>query len=517
MSTTQLPKLISDWSEGLLATVRQPLRFLGLTVLMLITLNGLPVYSAPYAETGDIELRHDLEYLADRGLISIPITTWPMSWADIAAAVDSVNKSSIKRSNARAVYDRLVGRVARNTRWGELELSYTLGASENRTALRTFADRPRGSVDIAGKVEYTGEKFAVNLKMSLVNSSDDSQDLRLDGSYVGRIFGNYSVTFGSQDAWWGPGHAGSLILSSNARPVPRVSVRRHEAIPFRSPILRWIGPWSFHGFVGRLESNRPVSQPYLLGLRVTAKPFRSLELGVSRTAQWGGAGRTESLDSLVNLILGRDNVGDGIDASEEPGNQLAGFDARWSINRWSLPLTLYGQLIGEDEAGGFPSRYLGQGGASVSFPGLWAESTVRMNLEYSDTTCQFHENSKLFNCAYNTASYPAGYRYRGRALGHSTDNDSSQIALLTTLNTGKRHSWLLTLRSGRLNRGGPPDPNNSLTEGQVDYVDFDLQHNRPLFNGMAEFGIGLSNSDVVATNSSTTDARAFVRWHSVVR
>ena len=56
----------------------------------------------------------------------------------------------------------------------------------------------------------------------------------------------------------------------------------------------------------------------------------------------------------------------GTTPENEPGNQLAGLDARWTSLWFGTPVSLYGQMIGEDEAGGFPSRYLGQFGIEGS-------------------------------------------------------------------------------------------------------------------------------------------------------
>ncbi len=42
---------------------------------------GLPASADPWIEPGDVRLRHDIELLADAGIIRAPVTTWPVSWA----------------------------------------------------------------------------------------------------------------------------------------------------------------------------------------------------------------------------------------------------------------------------------------------------------------------------------------------------------------------------------------------------------------------------------------------------
>src|SRR5690606_10852460 len=82
------------------------------------------------------------------------------------------------------------------------------------------------------------------------------------------------------------------------------------------------------------------------------KPRPWLELGLSRTAQWCGEGRPCDLETFGRLLVGRDNRSDTLRESEEPGNQMAGYDVRVRSPWRTVPAAFYGQLIGEDEAGG---------------------------------------------------------------------------------------------------------------------------------------------------------------------
>jgi len=482
-----------------------------------LLLSSLVVQADTHVSVGDVELRHDLEYLADRGLISIPITTWPMSWAEISQAVESIDEQRDRSVHTRAIVTRLINRLQRATHTSNPTFNSRYSLSSGAQKLRGFRDIPRGDAEISGSVGFIGQSFASKLQITLAGSPQDSQNLRFDGSYIGYLWKNVAINAGYQERWWGPGQLGSLILSSNARPVPGVSIKRHVALRSNYRALSWMGPWTAHAFAGKMENDRFVNRPYLLGARVAIKPFPSLELGASRTAQWGGDGRPTSFDSLVNLLIGRDNQGEGVSREEEPGNQLAGFDGRFSFNRLGLPVTLYGQLIGEDEAGGFPSRYMGQFGLSTSMPVNWQDSTLRLNAEYSDTTCQFYESSRIFNCAYGSSIYRTGYRYRNRAIGYSTDNDARQIALLATLNTASNHNWSAALRVGELNRGGAiPETVNTVSEIPRDFVEIEVNHSR-LFNlGKLEMGIGYSQREDNASAQQDGEFNAFVSWTSFV-
>ncbi|HSL72745.1 MAG TPA: hypothetical protein VK864_21010, partial [Longimicrobiales bacterium] len=56
---------------------------------LLIALMLMPVLSSadPWLAPGDVGLRHDLEMLADAGVVKGPVTQWPVPWPDVARDV----------------------------------------------------------------------------------------------------------------------------------------------------------------------------------------------------------------------------------------------------------------------------------------------------------------------------------------------------------------------------------------------------------------------------------------------
>jgi len=283
---------------------------------------------------------------------------------------------------------------------------------------------------------------------------------------------------------------------------------------FESRWLSWIGPWDLTAMVGQLEEERHVPNALFFGMRLTLRPLQSLEIGLSRSAQWCGDGRPCDAGAFADMLLGRDNRGDGgINLDNEPGNQLAGFDFRWSPGFLGRQVAAYGQMIGEDEAGGFPSRYLGQFG--VEWNGFVLDRwSTRAFAEFAGTSCQFHESSELFNCAYNHGIYETGYRYRSRSIGHPADNDARMISAGLVAIDADDMQWRALLRVGKLNRGGSPDTNNTLTSTPQDIASIDLSHSRAFSFGVIDAGIGFETIDDLATGSSTSDNRLYVRWRS---
>jgi hypothetical protein len=278
--------------------------------------------------------------------------------------------------------------------------------------------------------------------------------------------------------------------------------------------LSWLGPWDLAVHFGRFESDRHVPDARFLGMRFNFRPLPSLEIGLSRAAQWCGDGRPCGFDTFADLLLGRDNVGDDdIDRSNEPGNQLAGFDLRWAARLFERPFAVYGQLIGEDEAGGFPSRYLGEFGIETSGM-LGTRWSYRWFGEVTATSCKFHSSTEIFNCAYNHSIYQTGYRYRSRAVGHASDNDSRILSTGLILSDERETQWYALVRYGALNRGGAPDSRNSLTPTRQDVVSLDLTHARVFTYGHIEIGLGIERTDDELSGTVEIDGRAFLQWRS---
>ncbi|CAN5356038.1 capsule assembly Wzi family protein [soil metagenome] len=475
-----------------------------IALLIAAGLAGSPARAGPWMAPGDLARRHDLQLLADAGVIRAPVTTWPLSWGDVARFLVDVDAGGLSGSELEAL--ARLRRVARDeTRVDRVQFHGRLVIAEEPRELRTFEATPRESAEIETGAEWTGERFAWNLQVQKVAGPDDGRNLRLDGSYAGIVLGNYMFSAGVMDRWWGPGWEGSLILSTNARPIPALSVERNFSEPFESSWLRWIGPWTASLVWGQLEGDRFVPNARLFGLRLAFTPRDDLEIGLSRSAQWCGAGRPCSADTFGDLLLGRDNRGNDVRFADEPGNQLAGADARWTSPVGGWPYAVYAQLIGEDEAGGFPSEYL----ALLGVEAWGAAGGWRAHIEYADTACGATASDPKFNCAYNHAIYQDGYRYRERSIGHSVDNDARILSLGFTLVRPDGDAWNLLLRGGRLNRAGAPDPRNPLTPMKRTLTNVELSHTREFAFGSLDFGVG--GDRLEDGGRSSTDWRAFVQ------
>lgn len=476
---------------------------------------GPAAHAGPWLLPGDPWLKADVQILSDEGVITSPISSWPLSWGDIAQDLNAEREEHALSAGARAALLRMRRRAREATETGRIRYEIEAAVAEEPLLIRGFHDVPRGDSEFGIAAEWTGDRLSVRLEGGYSDDPLDEQEFRADGSYAVAALGNWILGASVIDRWWGPGWSGSLILSNNARPIPALVLERNFSAPFRQRWLRWIGPWSTSVIWGQLEDSRFVSNARFFGWRVNFRPLESLEIGLLRTAQWCGSGRPCDADTLGDLLIGRDNRGDdNIDITNEPGNQLAGGDIRWLSPVGDAPYALYTQLIGEDEAGGFPSKFLGQFGAET-----WGRlerwnASWHLHVELADTTCSFADDPGEFNCAYENAIYRSGYRYRGRVIGYSTDNDARTASVGALIQRDDGQEYSARVRVASLNRGGTPSPSNTVTPVPADYWDIDLSHRREVALGELTVGFGLQRLEREAGDEQT-DVRGFLRLKRV--
>lgn len=440
------------------------LRLLGACAALLVSAAAA---AGPWIETGESDLRHHVEVLADAGVIRSPVTTWPMSWGGVARDLAQADPQRLGDMEQESLYT-LLGAMDEQSGLG-VDFVGGVNAATSDAAITGFGSSRRENQQVSFRADWLGETTAASLSAQYVRDPLDERKYRLDGSYVAQQLGNWALSAGMTDRWWGPGWQSSLILSDNARPVPAVSLQRIVPAAPDWRVLSWIGPWQFTSFFGRMEAaEQSVPEHFLLGARLTVKPLSFLEIGLSRTAQWGGDGRPTSLSSLLDLIAGIDNQdGSQQKLQSQPGNQLGGFDGRLSFPLAQTRNAVYGQAIGEDEAHGRPSKYIFLGGFESGFAmGAWQH---RLVLEAVDTkahssTRSYPESEPGYNIAYEHFIYTSGYRRYGRPIAASIDNDSRMLSVSGQHIPSRGRQIIWTLADLQINRDGAdvPPPGGSV-------------------------------------------------------
>ena len=488
------------------------------------------VAGEPWIAPGDTLVRHDIQLLVDEGVIDLPMSSWPIAVSDLAAALDGVRAQQtsaqsqpnptgsgspvLTRAQAAAVaHLRKIAAEGRPT------IGVELGGAARPTTLRTFEDTPREEGEATAWASgFLGSRWGARLELTGVVDPDDDKDIRLDGSYFAGKFGNWIVTAGAQERWWGSGWQGSLILSNNARPVPALALDRAVSTPFETKWLSWIGPWRLTTFMGYMEGGRQdYDHPLLFGFRLSARPLDGLEVSLERTAQWCGEGRSCNWDDFWNLWSGNDNAGENVAAEDEPGNQLAGWDIRWAspIGDWNY--ALYNQHTGESIDNQIPRPYRSMDLAGLeTWGGSEDGSSWRAGIEWANTRCGGTEDGlKLWDCAYNNGIFNVeGYRSRGRPLGHSMDGDGDTWGLRYVRVGASAGTFTALARFTKVNEGGGvPDTRHSIAPGPEDWWSLDLIYRRALGSGWIEASAGGDYQDRSWNDTDAILPRFAVTWH----
>jgi hypothetical protein len=481
----------------------------------MLTLWAFAASAEVLAPPGDLRIRHDVDLLNDTRAIDITATAWPISWGEVQTALADVDRSSLTTPQL-AAFDRLF-RQSRD----ELDTglwTFDLGASvaDNPRFIRTFENTPIDEIELTGKLSWVGERFTINLQGTLVEDPFDGDEFRPDGTYVGVALGNWMLTAGWQARFWGPGRDGSLILGNHHRPPPGITLQRNNSTPFETKWLSWLGPWTLTTFMQQLDDDRAVKDALLFGIRGSIRPVKGLEIGISRTAQWCGEGRPCDLGTFADLLIGNDNRGVNVDPEDEPGNQLGGFDIRWSLPK-NIPVTAYMQWIGEDGRGGGGAigSWLRQLGLELH--GSIAGLSHRTHIEVSDTMCReggFGFSDAKPNCAYRHPIYATGYRYEQRAIGHGMDGDGLSYSIGSTLVQSAGHVWNVSLRHMEINRDGAAQPGHTISPTAQDLTDIQITHERHTAFGRFTVGVGYAELDDKLSGETMSDASVFLRWRS---
>lgn len=371
--------------------------------------------TAVMVEAGNERLRDDLQWLADRGVIQLSTSSWPLPLAAIEAALAgrAGNVSAADRDALQAVERE----VARH----RAPLGAGLAVRANTASIPPmgFERTVRGELEASAWVQGSSGALAGKLEVNGLSDplTGPQARMNLEGSYLAAHWAGQVLYAGQLAHWWGPGQDGTLVWSNAALAIPGVGLRRAQERPFETRWLSWLGPWSYEVFLGRMLHNRLTPGTRVFSMRLQAEPLPGFEVGVSRFIQWGGSVGDNGLDSLVDAFIGRSNEDDSVN------NEMAGFDFRYTWLPAGNPLSLYAQFIGEDEAGLRPSSFLSQLG--VQFKHTLAGARLQWHLESADTMSRrfFGLRDGTPNIAYTHFQFLDGMYHEGLPIGHFLGGD----------------------------------------------------------------------------------------------
>jgi hypothetical protein len=222
------------------------------------------------------------------------------------------------------------------------------------------------------------------------------------------------VDFGFRDHWWSPMTDSSMLIGTQAQPMPGITISNY------TPLTK-LG-FRYEVFMARMshvediafEGGTTSGNPRLFGMQVSIDPVRGWTLSVSRLLQYGGGERPDSFKDLLRAFFQPsefDNISDDLTTDEEFGNQTAALTSQF-VFPTKHPFAVYLQYAGEDgsRAEGWRLGNVSLS-AGIDVPRLWD----RFDLTY--------EVSDWQNLWYVHHIYPAGQSNDGRVLGHWGGDD----------------------------------------------------------------------------------------------
>lgn len=395
----------------------------------------------PWIDTSDIYLKANIQLLADTGKIITPVTTYPLMWHDVIRDLKSIDVISLTANQKNAYF--YVKHQFNLAKKNQTRIKAQVGLENKR--FTSFGDSQSDKNSITVHTSMMSDNLAIKIAPSYTRNPIDGEETRFDESYIAGFVGNWVVSFGRQSRWYGPTWDTSLSLTNNARPITALSISRKSAEPFIVPFTEFDIPWTVTSFMGQMDDARTVKDTLLWGFRLNFKPFKNLELGITRLAQWGGEGHSQSLSTFADILLGKTNCGiDDVVCDENnpnPANQQAGYDLRYSFNLFDVPMSFYGQKFAEDGKEG-TLNYLTKAQPQVGFDAhlniFGKASTVF--IELADSLADCGERDKIGDCYYEHSTYSTGMRYNGRTVGSTYENDAKTYVLgaISQLSTNTR-------------------------------------------------------------------------------
>jgi len=376
----------------------------------------LPTLSrAALLDPGDTALRDDLAWLADRRLIDLTQGQWPIA---AGVVLDALRARRADAEPSAADRDALA-RVHEALRYAAARGSLVFGVNTARHVPTSAAwpERARGTTTATARAasDACAGQLSVGVQSEPLGRADDGPVL--DGSY-GACIGEYALAaVGQFDRWWGPTRYAAPMLGNVAPPQATLLLRRASDAAPETSWLKWIGPWSWELSAARPRDYQP-AHATAIGMRLTMRPLRGLEIGAARYIYWGGEGRSESPGSLWRALSGSgSNIDDVAQDGPDPGNEIAGIDLRWAFPVGASTLALYGQIAGEDEAGYLPSKRFGTVGLQGRH--LIAADRWQWTLEATDTRTStlFGLDGRDLGPVYTHNVFVTGHYHEGLPVG----------------------------------------------------------------------------------------------------
>ena len=264
------------------------------------------------------------------------------------------------------------------------------------------------SAEVSGNI---GHETAISIKGRTSWDKDNDGTASLEEAYIKTRAGSFAFEAGRQALTWGQGYSGHLLLGNNMKPL--TTLQAHLANPVKiGGFFHFLGDFDFHAFYGQLDKDRAsdaqgrgvtdYDHPGILGLRVDLTPADWVTLGASRVSMMGGKHHSLDRSDWRKWTFGSN------EDDNDKWDDIGGFDFKLRFPAFQL----YGEFMGEDQAGGLPSKWGWRLGTYI--PKLNSDGSWDMILETAKTTDVWYSHWVFQN----------GWTYSGDIMGDDMGNDA---------------------------------------------------------------------------------------------
>jgi len=262
------------------------------------------------------------------------------------------------------------------------------------------------SVEVSGNI---GHETAISLRPRFSYDKDHEFSATLEEGYIKTRSGIWAFEAGKEALVWGQGTTGTLALGDSTKPL--TTVQAHFVEPQHvGGFFRFLREADVHFFYGRLEGNRAETagnysdfdHPGLFGARIDITPTKYFTFGLERISMIGGDHNGLDRSDWGHWFTGRNSYHD------DKWDDIAGMDFRLRLPG----VQFYGEVYGEDQAGGLPSDLAYRAG--VYFPQLSRDGAWDMTMEVANTNDSWYRHSRYHN----------GWTYDETILGDTMGSDA---------------------------------------------------------------------------------------------
>jgi len=247
-------------------------------------------------------------------------------------------------------------------------------------------------------------------------------------------------------------------------------IRFSRTTPVELPgFLSALGPIRAEWFLGQLEGHEFIHQtntgtvgafgrnlsrqPFIHGERLSLKPTRNFEFGVSVTAMFAGGPTAFTPYSLVkSYSIGNGNAIPG--SKSDPGDRRSGMDLSYRIPGLRNWLTFYAEALTEDEFS--PIAYLDRSAiySGVYLPRMPKLPRLDLRVEAGYTDLPYDPYGP--GIFYTNSRYPNGYSNRGELMGNWMGRESQAVQAWSTYHLGARNTLSAEFRHQKASKDFVP-------------------------------------------------------------